>query len=354
MPASGPIRLPGEGALRDESDGVQGTEMDRLNVRVKPGRGIDHVARVGGGSERDSTTTPSPQPYDFRRPSRFSKDHLRALQTIHERFARLLMSALTSYLRMNVRIQMRVAEQAIFDEYVEQLPTPLVIYVLRLPPLDGPMIVELALPPTLAMLDRLCGGQGVVTNPEREPTEIEQSLLHAVGRHLVRAVSDAWNGVAQLEPQVDDILLNPRTVRAAAPNEVVALLRLDFVVGDVGGAMNLCLPYVALEPVIDRLNQQAWLTEQHRADSAGIERILRERIAVVPLDAKVDLGQVELSASALASLRVGDVIRLGTAATGTLELHIAGYPLFRCRPGLSAGNIAVQIVSLSEMGKRTV
>lgn len=328
--------------------------MDRPNVRAKLGLGIDRVARVGTGHEEDPGAAPLPQLYDFRRPSRFSKDHLRALQTIHERFARLLMSALTSYLRVNVRIQMRIAEQAIFDEYVEQLPTPSVIYVLRLPPLDGPMIIELPMPPTLAMLDRLCGGQGTVASRQRELTEIEQALLQAVGRHLVRAVMDAWNGVIQLDPQVDDILLNPRTVRATAPNEVVALLRLDFVVGEASGAMNLCLPFVALEPVIDRLHQQAWLTEQHRADSVGVERCLRERLCSVPLDARVELGAVELSALALASLHEGDVIRLGTAASGELDLYIAGRPLFRCRPGLSAGNIAVQIVSPPELGRHPV
>ena len=37
--------------------------------------------------------------YDFRRPDRFSKEHIRAIQNIHETFARVTASSLSSYLR---------------------------------------------------------------------------------------------------------------------------------------------------------------------------------------------------------------------------------------------------------------
>ena len=47
--------------------------------------------------------------YNFRRPDKFSKDHLRALQTIHESFARQLGLIMTAYLRMTVEIDGGVA-----------------------------------------------------------------------------------------------------------------------------------------------------------------------------------------------------------------------------------------------------
>ncbi len=258
-------------------------------------------------------------------------------------FARHLGSSLSSYLRLNARIQMRSVEQATFDEFVEQLPNPTVIYVLRMPPLEGPVLMELNQAPTLAAIDRLCGGPGSASDHDRELTEIERSLLQPLGRHLLRATSDAWNAVVPIKPTVEDVILNPRAVRAAGPNEIVALLVLELAIGEVTGPISICLPYVALEPILGQLHTQVWNAEQHRDEQARADEQIRGRLQEVALELSVELGQIDLPTSSVLSLREGDVLRLGTSARGELVLYIADLPLFRCRPGLSAGNLAVQI-----------
>lgn len=285
------------------------------------------------------------QPYDFRRPSRFSKEHLRALQAVHEQFARGLSSTLSSYLRLNVRVQLTTIEQATLDEYVEQLPNPTVIYILRLAPLEGPIVLELNLAPTLAALDRLCGGPGAVASRDHQLTEIERSLLQPLGRYFLRSLADAWLAVTPIKPSIEDVLVNPRAIRSAGPNEIVALLILELAVGDVAGTMSLCLPYVALEPVLERLHTQAWAIEPPRSSDESAQERLAAQLQNVPLDAIVELGRVELPASTLLTLRVGDVLRLDTSPAGELSLLVAGLPLFRGRPGISAGNLALQIVT---------
>ncbi len=296
-------------------------------------------------SPTTSAPTRKSHAYDFRRPSRFSKEHLRVLQSIHEHFARSLSSSLSSYLRLNVRIQMTTVEQATFDEYVEQLPSQTVIYVMRMPPLKGPIILELSLQPTLAALDRLCGGPGLVTRRDGELTEIERSLLQPLGRHVLHATAAAWRGIIPVTPTIEDIVLNPQTVRTAGPNEIIALLVLELAVGDVAGTISLCLPYVALEPVMDQIHMQVWNVEKDQRNTMSAQALVRARLADVPLGLTVELGEVELSASAVLGLREGDVIRLGTPAQGELVLRIDGLPLFRCRPGLSSGNYGVRVTS---------
>ena len=49
--------------------------------------------------------------YNFRRPDKFSKDHLRALQDIHKEFSRQLSLILTAYLRMHVDIDVVSVDQ---------------------------------------------------------------------------------------------------------------------------------------------------------------------------------------------------------------------------------------------------
>src|SRR5579875_1101027 len=130
--------------------------------------GPDLLAPRDGRSHLAGSRTGQIRPYDFRRPSRFSKDHLRALQTLHERFARNLSSALTSYLRLSVRVQLASVGQATFVEFVEQLPDPSVTYIFRTSSLKGPVILGINMPPIRALLDRQCGGPGAATNVERD------------------------------------------------------------------------------------------------------------------------------------------------------------------------------------------
>ena len=300
-------------------------------------------------SEGKATAASSAHSYDFRRPSRFSKDHLRALQSLHERFARNVTSALSSYLRLSVRATLANAVQATFGEFVEILPEASVTYVFRASPLKGPVILGVNLRQALAMLDRLCGGPGVVSDVDRDLTEIEVALLSQVGRHLCRALGDAWSAVIELNPIVEDILVtNHNVARAAAPTDIVVVLYVDFGIGDVSDAMYLCLPYLALEPVMDQLHKQAWLVDDSGAERDQIEQRIRDRLLDVTLDAVVELGSVALLAHEAANLHEGDILRLNAASGGKLLLYTSGYPLFWCRPGVKSGNIAVEIEYLAE------
>ncbi|MGH2458593.1 MAG: flagellar motor switch protein FliM [Chloroflexota bacterium] len=309
------------------------------------------LQNVGGGTSDSGSGAADPagvparkaQPYDFRRPSRFSKDHFRVLQTVHEMLARNLASSLASYLRLNVRVQVMTVEQSTFDEYVEQLSNPTVIYVLRMPPLEGPVMVELSMAPTLAAIDRLLGGPGSATSPEPGLTEIERALLQPLGRHLLRATADAWHAVVPITPAIEDVILNPRAVRSSGRNEVIALLGLEFAVGDVTGTISLSLPYAALEPILGQLHTQVWNAERREREQPNLEELVRGQLLGVPLGLSVELGRVELPAASVLSLREGDVIRLDTSPQGHLALYVVDRPTFTCRAGLSAGNLAVQI-----------
>ena len=81
--------------------------------------------------------------YNFRRPDKFSKDHLRALQTIHESFARQLGLILTAYLRMTVEINVMSVDQLTYDEFIRSMPSPISVSILELDPLPGQVLMGL-------------------------------------------------------------------------------------------------------------------------------------------------------------------------------------------------------------------
>lgn len=80
--------------------------------------------------------------WDFRKPDKFSKDHMRSLLALHQNFARIASSALTGRLRTAVSIRVTSIDQGLYEEYIDLLPVPSIINVISLRPLEGNILFE--------------------------------------------------------------------------------------------------------------------------------------------------------------------------------------------------------------------
>src|SRR5438132_9014526 len=135
----------------------------------------------GGGIAPTSVLDRSIKLYDFRRPDRFSKEHIRAIQNIHETFARVTANTLSSYLRSPTTISLSSIEQVVYDEYIHQLANPTLVNLVELQPLSGRIVVEMNMKVGLAMLDRMMGGSGQMSLRRSELTDIEMALVRSLG-----------------------------------------------------------------------------------------------------------------------------------------------------------------------------
>mgnify|MGYP000762383319 FL=1 len=82
--------------------------------------------------------------YDFARPSKFSKEHLRTLEIIFEHFGRLLATNLPAYLRKAVSVDVVNSEVVIYSEFSNALSNPVLLGVVSMAPLSGNMVMEIA------------------------------------------------------------------------------------------------------------------------------------------------------------------------------------------------------------------
>ena len=64
------------------------------------------------------------QPYNFRRPDRVSKEQLRALHFIHDRFAVNVSTSLSAFLRAVTEVSITSVEQFAYSEFLMSLPDP--------------------------------------------------------------------------------------------------------------------------------------------------------------------------------------------------------------------------------------
>jgi flagellar motor switch protein FliM len=283
--------------------------------------------------------------YDFRRPDKFSKEHLRSLRILHESFARMLGSSLTSYLSAGVQVRLTMLEQGTYDEYIQSLPTPTVIYVVGLAPLPGQAVVELNLPVARVLIDRLLGGTGAPAARTAEMTEIELALLKTIGQFILSSLREAWSNVVPLRPTMQEPVLSPELAQFATMAEATVMLVLEVSVFKTTGTISMCIPYQVLQPVLDSLTSQVWFggatTRTADNDSRGQ---MGDRISQVSLPVTVELGETELTVQALLELQEGHLLKLNTNANGPLPIRVDDRVKFVGQAGLSGKNLAVQIV----------
>ena len=283
--------------------------------------------------------------YNFRRPDKFSKDHLRALQTIHENYARQLGLVLTAYLRTTVEIDVVSVDQLTYDEFVRSMPSPMTVSILELEPLPGQILMGLGYEVTSSIIDRMLGGPGEAEARPRELTDIEQSLMRRVIDRALTSLEEAWRSMMNINVMLVGMEESYSMISVATPGEIVALVTFEINLGHKdSGLMSLCIPYPVVESVIGQLSaQRIYHGQKGEVPKEHQEKVL-SKLHYAKLPLQVYLGGTSINVNDLLNLRTGDVIRLDRAAADNLLVEVNKKPKFYCRPGTLKKNLAVYIV----------
>lgn len=305
--------------------------------------GLDQpLAEEGIVPSEDTTEKRSYKLYNFRRPDKFSKDHLRALQTIHENYARSLGMVLTAYLRMTVEIDVVSVDQLTYDEFVRSMPSPMTVCILELDPLPGQVLMGLGYDVTSSVIDRMLGGPGLAEHKARELTDIEQSLIRRVLDRSLLSLEEAWRSVMNVNANMVGMEESYALIQVATPGEIVALVTFEVNLGNKNsGLMSLCIPYPVLEGVISQLSAQHIFHRQQSHIPFEEQEKLLQKLSYARTPVQVLLGGTTITVKDLLELAIGDVIRLDREATDHLLACVNGKPKFYCRPGRSKDKLAV-------------
>ena len=284
--------------------------------------------------------------YDFARPAKFSKEHLRTLEIIFEHFGRLLATNLPAYLRKSVSVDVVNSEVVIYSEFSNALSNPVLLGVVGMDPLMGNVIMEMASNLGFAIVDRLLGGVGNSLEKERDFSEIELSILERVFTICVNLLHEPWENVVEITPRLNRIETNSQFAQIISPSETIAIVTINLKIGDVEGLMNICLPYTTLEPVMDKLNTKYWYSTMQDKDEQQYVDAIETLISKAPIPMKAVLGNSTISVSDFSGLQVGDIIRLDTKVNQELDVFVGNIKKFTALPGSSGDKYAVRITSV--------
>jgi flagellar motor switch protein FliM len=285
--------------------------------------------------------------YDFRHPSKLSKEQLRALQLVFENFARNVTHSLASIMRSQCHVALVSVQQAVFDEYARGLPATTLLNLFVTPPLPGTLVFEFDLETAFVMLDRLLGGTGGAAVHDREVTEIEDELLKTISNVFIAAYSEAWHHIYPLQARLLRLEYSARFLQIAPVNEPVVLLLFDLRILNRQTTVSLCIPYSVLEPIAAELNIQTVYASGPKDASDGVASAeVHQRLQRVTVPIMAQLGTTELPLGEVINLQVDDVIRLDGLASDPLIVAVNKKPTFYARPGLARLGIGVQILGV--------
>ena len=320
------------------SDILSQSEIDNLLKQLSDGD-LD-MDQIQGEDEKQVKN------YDFSRPTKFSKEHLRTLEIIFEHYSRLISTNLPVYLRKNVQVSVASSETVTFSEFSNALSNPSVLGIVNFAPLNGNIIIEISTNICYAMLDRMLGGSGQPLEKSRDFSDIELTILQKVLVMFTQQLREPWKNVVEISPVLSRLETNPQFAQVIAPSDMIAIVTLNMKIGDVEGMINICLPFFTLEDVMDKLNTKYWFSTMQENHDEHYEEYIESMIRRVDIPIKAVLGKSTISVNDFLNLQVGDCIRLDSRVDTDMNVYVGNIKKFTALPGTDRDSYAVQITSV--------
>ena len=325
-------------------DVLSQSEIDKLLAQFASGEADAETMQKEESTKKIKT-------YDFKRPDKFSKDQIRTLNMLHDNFARLFNTYLSTYLRALVSVEVASVEQLTYQEFVQSLSNPSVIGILAVPPLKGNIIMEMNSGIAFSIIDRVFGGQGENTINPRVLTEIEEAVIRRIFDKALGHLREAWFNVVQFNPKIEAIESNPQFAQIVPPSDMVVIITLQTKIGGAEGFMNICIPYLVLEPIMSKLTTTFWVAANiSKEEHPEHEDMIRQKLRKTKVPVIIQMGQFDISVREFLSLSYGDVLQLDTRVDDELKCIVGKNTKFYCRPGTSGKKTAVQITRLITEG----
>ncbi len=283
------------------------------------------------------------KPYDFTRPSKFSKEQLRTLEIISENYARLIGTYLSGYLRNLVSVEVMNAEAITYSEFSNSLTNPIILSIINFTPLQGSVLLELSPNMGFSIIDRILGGTGKAMHKVRDFTEIEHLILERLFAQFAVLLIEPWENVVELSPRLEKIETNSQVAQIISPNEIVALITFSLKVGNVEGLMNLCIPHLVIEPIMDKLNTKYWFAQNEKTKNPIYEEHVNKLVERARIPVRAVLGKTHITIDEFLQLQPMDIIKLNQEAEEDVKIYVGDLLKFKGKPGAYKNKVAIKI-----------
>lgn len=281
--------------------------------------------------------------YNFKRQIKFSKEKLDTLQLIHETFARLVGTVLSTSLRAYAQATIISVEQRTFEELIHSIYNPTFITIFRSENLDGKALIDVNLNIVFTILDRLLGGNGTPLGILRQLTEVEKKIMQKIMISIIDRLREAWINIIDLAPVIEQVESNPQFAQIVPPGEIVLSITVEIKIHDVTGIMTLCIPYNTVEPIVDKFNAASWFSAVRKEPMQTNVDAISSQVKEVYLPIIAELGATVVSLQDVLNLRAGDILITDQVVKNDLNIRVGNMVKFLGRPGMLGKKMAISI-----------
>ncbi len=194
--------------------------------------------------------------YDFKKPDKFSKEHLKTFQHIFETFTRFASPSLSLKYEAPISFHISSLDQLSYEEFSKLIPENSTLGMVTLKPLLGFSIFEFEPSLIFSIIDLLLGGKGEFLNQSRELTDLELPIVQNTMQNLVSYLRDAFQPILPIKPVLDKIETNSFFKQKLHSSEIILQVCIDVKIKEIENSMNICIPYSSLEPVIHKFSNK--------------------------------------------------------------------------------------------------
>jgi flagellar motor switch protein FliM len=328
--------------------------QDEINTLLAAAAQSDAAAIAAGANDGRVPIIGAEEPqevslYDFKRPERVSKDHIRALASIHDGFARNFGASLSGFLRTIIDVRVVGVEQLTYSEFIYSLPNPTCFIILQAPPLEGQMCMEISPLIVYPIIDRLLGGSSAeVYIPQRPLTAIEWRLMGRIVTSALSHLSEIWKTLVDAKFDAVETESNPQLVHIVAPSEVVVFITFEIKMGTCAGTMSMCIPFNTIETVLGKLTTQSWFGYRQKGGSDAHKQRMLRSLHRSTVELRAMLGAARVHVGEYRTMKIGDIIPVHKAVGEELILQVGGRNKFAAQPGQLRGKRALRLTRVAE------
>lgn len=287
--------------------------------------------------------------YDFRSPQKFSKDHIRTLELVHDNYSRIISSYLSAHLRTNVKVKIMSVQQITYEEFIHSVPNPTILTTFKMSPLSGSILFEANPEFVFKVLDILLGGSGIKDFKMKEFTDIDKNIIRNVNKGLISNLKLAWEDILDVtEPEIENLETNPALNQTLAPNEPVALITFSVDIVNSNSFINICIPYLSIEKILDKLVVQYWFKESDDTFAEDSREKIKDRLNIVDVEIKALLGKCSLTVEDFLRLNKGDIITLDQRINEPIEVLVGEQSHYYGKAGTIGKNKGIQILDIRD------
>jgi flagellar motor switch protein FliM len=245
-----------------------------------------------------------------------------------------------------VQVDVIAVDALPYGDFSNSLTNPDVMAIVDFSPLTGSIIFELS--PTIAFccIDRILGGRGSAIKDLREFTEIESALLERTITHLLNIYRSPWENVININPRLDKTETNPQFAQVISPNEMIALITFNIKVSEAEGMMNICIPYMVVEPIMSRLTTKFWYSLVEKVPITNAKEMLESKLHNTVVPVRGVLGMTHISVAELLSLSTGDVLPLTRNVGDEVDVYVGELLKYKARPGVMRRKAALKVTKV--------